>query len=309
MYQTKKSILQEIKLERLNAYSVKLFVKRDDLIDEFVSGNKWRKLKYNIEHAHRIKKEGILTFGGAFSNHLLATASACKLAGIKSVGIVRGDELNSNSNRTLEQCTAMGMELKFITRDEYNLRNEKAYQESLSFQFPNYHIVPEGGANYYGMIGCQEIMMETSNDFNHVFVAQGTTTTSAGIAFSLPEKSVLHVVPVLKGFDSKNEMKDLYLKSGIGDETIKELLSKVVVHDQSHFGGYGKYDNTLLDFMEETFIETGIPLDPVYTGKAFYSMINWIEENSISDQSILFIHTGGIQGGKSIAKKEGRTFF
>jgi 1-aminocyclopropane-1-carboxylate deaminase len=308
MYQTNKSILQEIKLKRIEKLSVRLFVKRDDLIDEFVSGNKWRKLKYNIEHAIQIKKEGILTFGGAFSNHLLATASATEKAGLKSIGIVRGDELNSSSNETLMKCAKLGMELKFISREIYALRSEKAYHESLSFQFPNFHIVPEGGSNYYGMIGCQEIMNETPNNFDHVFVAQGTTTTSTGIAFSLPERSALHVVPVLKGFDSIDEMKNLYLKSGIGEETIQELLSKIIVHSESHFGGYGKYTNELLDFMEEIYVETGIPLDPIYTGKVFFSMINWIEENSISNQSILFVHTGGIQGGKSISKKEDRRF-
>lgn len=309
MYQTNKSIVQEIFLDRLADRAIRLFVKRDDLIDEFVSGNKWRKLKYNIEFAKQNKKQGILTFGGAYSNHLLATASACKKAGLRSIGIVRGDELNIESNPTLAECSALGMEMKFFSREDYALRNEKAYHEVLTLQFPNYYIIPEGGSNYYGMIGCQEILQETINDFDHIFVAQGTTTTSAGIALSLAEKSTLHVVPVLKGFDSIKEMTELYSNSGIGKETIVELLDKVEVHDQNHFGGYGKYTAELLKFMEEIYFETGIPLDPIYTGKTFYALTQWIIENSITNVSILFIHTGGIQGGKLIAKKEGRKFF
>lgn len=309
MYQTNKSIVQEINLQRLRGRSIRLFVKRDDLIDEFVSGNKWRKLKYNIEFAKQNKKQGILTFGGAYSNHLLATASACKNAGLSSIGIVRGDELNNQSNSTLTGCSELGMEMKFFSREDYSLRNEKAFHEVLTLQFPNYYIIPEGGSNYYGMIGCQEILKETGNDFDHVFVAQGTTTTSAGIALSLTEKTILHVVPVLKGFDSKKEMTELYSYSGIGKETIDELFDKIEVHDQYHFGGYGKYTEDLLNFMEEVYLETGIPLDPIYTGKTLYSLVDWIIKKNISDVSILFIHTGGIQGGKLIAKKEGRTYF
>lgn len=309
MFETNRSIVQQIEIKLLTERNIQLFVKRDDLIDEFVSGNKWRKLKYNVEYTIQIKKEGILTFGGAYSNHLLATAAACQKINIKSVGIVRGEELNADSNETLKRCQMMGMELKFISREEYFMCNEKSYQEELSYSFPNLHIVPEGGANYYGMIGCQEILQETSNDFDHIFVAQGTTTTSAGMALGLNEKSKLHVVPVLKGFDSLSEMRNLYSKSGIEQCMYEEILLNTDVLSDYHFGGYAKYTAELLDFMERIFKETDIPLDPVYTGKVFYAMLDWIERNNISNAKILFVHTGGIQGGKGIAKKEGRTFF
>lgn len=308
MFETKKSILQEVFLKDLQNCSVQLFVKRDDLIDEHVSGNKWRKLKYNIQQAKHLKKSGIITFGGAFSNHLLATAVACEKAGIPSIGIVRGDELNPYSNEILKNCSAAGMKLVFITRNDYLLRNEKAYQEELSYRYPNYFIVPEGGCNYYGLIGCQEILSETPNNFDHVFVAQGTTTTSAGIAFSLPGNTVLHVVPVLKGFDSISEMRDLYLRSGIEKDMYEQILDRVEVLSDYHFGGYGKYTVELLNFMEEFYRKTNIPLDPVYTGKTLFALIDWVKKNSISNTRILFIHTGGIQGGKAIEKKEGRTF-
>jgi 1-aminocyclopropane-1-carboxylate deaminase len=308
MFDQKRSILQKVDLSNFNNRNVNLFIKRDDLIDIDVSGNKWRKLKYNVAYAQQIKKSGILTFGGAFSNHLIATAAACHAIGLKSIGIVRGNELNSDSNDTLKKCAKFGMELVFISREEYHLRNEKMYHEELTITYPNYFIVPEGGSNYYGMIGCQEILQETPNNYDHVFVAQGTTTTSCGIALALPEKSVLHVVPVLKGFQAKDEMRSLYLRSGIEQGMVDEILEKVDVLSDYHFGGYGKYTDELLQFMEDFFSETAIPLDPVYTGKTIFALVDWVVQNDIRDANILFVHTGGIQGGKMIAKKEGRLF-
>lgn len=308
MFDQKRSILQKVDLSNFNNRNVNLFIKRDDLIDIDVSGNKWRKLKYNVAYAQQIKKSGILTFGGAFSNHLIATAAACHAIGLKSIGMVRGDELNRDSNDTLRKCAEFGMELVFITREEYHLRNEKMYHEELTINYPNYFIVPEGGSNYYGMIGCQEILQETPNDYDHVFVAQGTTTTSCGIALGLPDKTVIHVVPVLKGFQAKDEMRSLYLRSGIEQGMVDEILEKVDVLSEYHFGGYGKYTDELLQFMEDFFSETAIPLDPVYTGKTIFALVDWVVQNDIRDANILFVHTGGIQGGKVIAKKEGRLF-
>lgn len=309
MFDPKRSILQKVDLAIFNNRNVNLFVKRDDLIDVDVSGNKWRKLKYNIAQAKQFKNDGILTFGGAFSNHLLATAAACHVLGLKSIGIVRGDELNSESNETLKACERFGMKLVFVPRDIYSLRHDRIYHEELSKTYPNYFIVSEGGSNYYGMIGCQEIMQDIDVKIDHVFVAQGTTTTSAGIALALPENTILHVVPVLKGFDSKQEMRNLYLRSGIEQGMAEEILEKVDVLSEYHFGGYGKYTDELLQFMEQFFTETKIPLDPIYTGKAIYALVDWILKNDVHNASVLFIHTGGIQGGKEIAKKEGRMFF
>jgi 1-aminocyclopropane-1-carboxylate deaminase len=308
MFDLENSIIQKVELAILKERSINLYVKRDDFIDQYVSGNKWRKLKYNVDYAIQMKNEGILTFGGAFSNHLLATAAACHKIGIKSIGIVRGEELTSKSNETLANCELLGMKLVFISREKYSLKNEKSFQEDLSYEFSNFHIVPEGGSNYYGMIGCQQILLETTNDYDYVFVAQGTTTTSAGVLLSLPEKSKLMVVPVLKGFDSIQEMKNLYSNSGLEISYTNELLKRVEVLTDYHFGGYGKYTEELLDFMENFYSQTKIPTDPIYTGKALFTLFKWIEEYNIVNCSIVFIHTGGIQGGKMIAKKEGKTF-
>jgi 1-aminocyclopropane-1-carboxylate deaminase len=308
MFDVSKSLLQTLQLKKLNTQNIELFVKRDDLIDEYVSGNKWRKLKYNVEQAKTLKKSGILTFGGAYSNHLVATAAACQKSGLRAIGIVRGDELNANSNSILRQCADFGMELQFVSRLDYAARNEKSYHEELNVQFPNYLIVPEGGANYYGMIGCQEILKETANDFDYVFVAQGTTTTSIGLALALPEKTTLIVVPVLKAFDALTEMKTLLGYTGFELSMIEDVLSKVNVLSEYHFGGYGKYTDELLDFMEQVYTETKLPLDPIYSGKALFALQDWVVKNAIHNKRILFIHTGGIQGGKTIEKKEGRRF-
>lgn len=308
MFDVTKSLLQKLELNELNTQNIELFVKRDDLIDEHVSGNKWRKLKFNVEQAKTLKKNGILTFGGAYSNHLVAAAAACHRSGLKAIGIVRGDELNEDSNPTLRQCVDFGMELHFVSRLDYAARYEKSYHEELNFEFPNYLIVPEGGANYYGMIGCQEILKETTNDYDYVFVAQGTTTTSIGLALALPEITKLLVVPVLKGFDSLGEMKSLLGYTGFESSMIDDVLAKVNVLDEYHFGGYGKYTDELLDFMERVFLETRLPLDPIYTGKVLYAIQDWLIKNDIKNKRVLFVHTGGIQGGKMIAKKEGRRF-
>ena len=303
------SILQHTKLPLPNNVTANLFVKRDDLIHPYVSGNKWRKLHYSLKHAENGRFSGVLTFGGAFSNHLLATAAACYEIEMSSIGIVRGDELNEASNDVLKKCAAFGMKLVFVSREEYNLREDKMYWEQLSIDYPNHFIIPEGGANYYGIVGCQEIVDKEIASFDHVFVAQGTVTTSVGLALALPLSTKLHVVPVLKGFDALGSMRQLMKRCAFEEEIIEDVLSRVVVHDEAHFGGYGKYDEELLDYMESFFQQTGIPLDPIYTGKVAYALRKWMLNEEMENERVVFIHTGGIEGGKSIAQKENKRFF
>lgn len=305
----KRSILQEIKVESFKNRGISLLIKRDDLIDSEISGNKWRKLKYNIELCHSKKKEGILTFGGAFSNHLVATAAACKRVNLKSIGMVRGEELNPESNSTLKRCVELGMELVFISREEYALRNDKALHETIGADYPSFQIVNEGGANYYGMIGCQEIMTEIEEVIDHVFVAQGTTTTSCGILFGLKDHQKMHVVPVLKGFDSMAEMSELFWKTGIDKETVNDLLERVIVHPDAHFGGYAKFTPELIDFIRSFYVEFDIQLDPVYTGKAMFELMRQLESPSFDNSKVLFIHTGGLQGIPGIEEQLGEKLF
>lgn len=248
---TSASIVQEVILEELKENNVRLFVKRDDLIHRYISGNKWRKLKYNVELAKQCNHQGILTFGGAHSNHLVATAAACEAENLKCIGLVRGDELNSESNETLKDCSSMGMNLKFASREIYRQRYERIWHEELRREFPNFMIVPEGGANYYGIIGCQEILKETEVDFDHVFVAQGTTTTSCGLLLGIDQSVQLHVVPALRGFDSIREMKELLEESGIPEDEWHDKLYQVKAHEEYNFGGYGKVTDDLKSFVEE----------------------------------------------------------
>lgn len=292
MFDTGKSLLQKINEEQLTARGITLLVKRDDLIHPEVSGNKWRKLKYIIEHFRQSKNERVLTFGGAFSNHLLATASAGNQLGISSIGIVRGEELSVASNPLLKRCEELGMHLQFVSREEYTLRSMKEYHEELILQFPNSYIIPEGGANYYGMIGCQELVKELP-ECDHIFVAQGTGTTSCGLSIGITRQT-LHVVPAIKNFDSKNEMKSLFMKSGFEDELTEELLENIVVHNAHHFGGYAKQSKELTDFIEYCGKKHQLPLDKVYTSKAFYGMMQELQKEAYNHSTVVFIHTGGL---------------
>jgi len=298
LFDTSRSILQEIKPDSHRFRNVRLLVKRDDLIHPEVSGNKWRKLKYNLELAGYQKKEGILTFGGAYSNHLLAVAAACNLARLKSIGVVRGEELTSEGNENLKRCSELGMELLFVSRESYDERNEKSCQEGWKEAYPHFLLVPEGGSNYYGMVGCQEIWKELPVGIDHVFVAQGTTTTSCGLLLGSDENTTIHVVPVLKGFDSPAEMRKQLFPFLIDQDTIDDYMKRVEVHPEAHFGGYGKWTPELLDFISECKTEYDLPLDKIYTGKAFYALMTWLEEQDFEEpQTIVFLHTGGLQNG------------
>jgi 1-aminocyclopropane-1-carboxylate deaminase len=281
-------------------------VKRDDLIHDEVSGNKWRKMKLNIAMCQQLKKDALLTFGGAYSNHLLATAAACNLMGLGSIGLVRGDELNENSNKILSRCAELGMKLDFISREEYGMRNEKGYHESINAQYRGVYLVPEGGANYYGVVGCQQIMGEIKEDVDHVFISQGTTTTSCGVLMSINEDQQLHVVPALKGFDSISEMRTLLGKSGFESDMIDDALAKVIVHSESHFGGYGKYPVGLIKFIEQFYKDHQLKLDPIYTGKAMHCLLEELNDSKYNEKTIVFIHSGGLQGGKGIVNFEAK---
>lgn len=306
---TRNSVLTRINSGVLDAHRIQLYVKRDDLIHPEVSGNKWRKLKYNILQCQQQKNIGILTFGGAFSNHLVATAAACNLVGLKAVGIVRGDELKHDSNETLKRCHELGMHLHFVSREEYYLRSDRAYHEALLEDFSNFMIVPEGGANYLGMIGCQEVPDEIEMPVDRYVLAQGTTTTSCGIALALDDSQKLSVVPTLKGFDASEEMRSLLMRSGISLEIIEECLDKTEILDEYHFGGYAKFNADLIQFVRNFHVSQGLKLDPIYTGKAMFALMDRIEKGVYRNETIVFIHTGGLQGISGVEDKLGEPLF
>ncbi|MFO0321468.1 MAG: 1-aminocyclopropane-1-carboxylate deaminase/D-cysteine desulfhydrase [Bacteroidota bacterium] len=271
-------------LQVIDYKNLQISVLRLDLIHPEISGNKWFKLKYNLQQAMIEDKKCIVTFGGAYSNHIAATAFACKEAGIKSIGIIRGENY-SNLNNTLAQAKKNGMEIKFLTRQDYKLKNTEAYQEDFQKQFPDAYIIPEGGDNELGVKGCEEILTQQTRSFNNIYCACGTGTTYKGISNSLAEHQKLYGINVLK-FETQTEQKQ------------SNILN------QYHFGGYAKHTAELLNFknwFEKTF---GIALDYVYTAKLFFAVFDLIDKKELlkSDQ-ILIIHTGGLQGNIGYEKR------
>lgn len=300
MLDTSRSIIEKVRLPSGKGEPFSFDIKRDDLIDSVISGNKWRKLKYNILNTLERKNQGILTFGGPFSNHLIATAKAAKQANLKSIGIVRGEELNENSNETLRNCAAFGMELVFISRSDYKEKNQPFFIKKLHNDYPNFYIIPEGGGNFYGVIGCQEILAETNNDYDHVYLAAGTGTTGAGVLLGANEKSRINVVSALKGNFIHKEIEQLLLSVLNNTEIVDTYLEQLIVHNNSHFGGYAKVTEDLLEYINMIYDSTALKLDPIYTAKAFHQMdLDYKNEIIKPDDKVLFVHTGGIQGAYS----------
>ena len=291
------SKLERFYLPLANNNALKLFVKRDDLIDPFISGNKLRKLEGNLMAANDAGAAQIITFGGAYSNHLLASASAANALDIPIIGKVRGEELNENSNPMLLKCHQLGMELNFINRSNFK---ESKYQSGLSIdQDKPTWFIPEGGANPEGILGCTNIYTEAvaqnnNQHFDAVFLAQGTTTTSLGILASIPPTTQLFVVPVLKGFHSLHEMQALAEKAKQNPLTaqLHFPFEQVKVLDQHHHGGYAQTSPELMDFIKIFNDSQQFPIEPTYTGKVLHALNAQLPY--LQGKNVLFIHTGGV---------------
>lgn len=273
-----------------NIQSVELFVKRDDLIHPEISGNKIRKLYKNLCEAIQQDCAQIVTYGGAYSNHLLATAAAGKELGIPVLGKVRGEELNVQSNAMLSKCHSLGMDLRFLTRSAF--AEEKHQTGKVEFEGKSCWVIPEGGANAQGIKGCTEIVPELHETYDYYVVAQGTCTTSLGLLLSIPESAKLIVIPVLKGFDVRKEMRML-----LNDDVLFDKhQSKLIIWDEYHHGGYGKTSVSLDSFISEFHSLNSFHIEPVYTGKVFYALKNEISEGNpmFKKKSVLVVHTGGV---------------
>jgi 1-aminocyclopropane-1-carboxylate deaminase len=266
---------------------ITVHIKREDLIHPFVSGNKFRKLKYNLLQAKEEQQETLLTFGGAYSNHIAAVAFAGKEKGFKTIGIIRGDELRDkiSENPTLQFAENCGMQFEFVSRETYRLKTEISFLENLKQKFGNFYLIPEGGTNDLAIKGCEEILTEEDAEFDYIGCSIGTGGTICGIINSiLPHQKVLGF-PALKGDFLKEEIRNIVKNNNW------ELLTDY------HFGGYGKVDEELIAFINQFYITNNIPLDPIYTGKMVFGVIDLIHKNYFPPQSkILLIHTGGIQG-------------
>lgn len=263
---------------------VELYVKRDDLIHPFVSGNKLYKLIYNVKEAQKQGHNAILTFGGAWSNHLVATAAYCKEKGLKCIGVVRGDELTPDTlSPALKFCVEQGMQLHFVTREEYNKKTEPYFISRLKNLFGPFFLVPEGGANSLGVKGASEIIAGLDG-FDFVCCACGTGTTLAGLVTSaLPETKYIGF-SVLKGEDTLSAEVEKYVGHTKGWS----------INTDYHCGGYAKTTAELLAFKQRFEEVNQIPLDRVYTAKLFYGLYALINKGLLkSNVKILAIHTGG----------------
>ncbi|MFO7745867.1 MAG: pyridoxal-phosphate dependent enzyme [Psychroflexus sp.] len=269
---------------------IDLYIKREDLIHPIVSGNKFRKLKYNLLEAQKDKNSKVLTFGGAFSNHIAATAEACHILGLESIGVIRGEELGQNlektlsSNSTLAFAHQKGMQFIFASRSDFRLKEDIPIVKSLIEKNASIFIIPEGGTNSLAIKGCQEIL-EKHNNFDVVCSSVGTGGTIAGLIEGAQNNQ--HCI----GFSA---LKGNFLEKEISKWTQKNNWS---LQTDYHFGGYAKLNSELIHFINAFQRDYNIPLDPIYTGKMFYGIFDMIQSGFFPKNTrILAIHTGGLQG-------------
>ena len=295
------SPLQKINHSIAQKYDVALYVKRDDLIHPDISGNKWRKLKFNIEKYKQNKYDSILTFGGAYSNHIAATAKAGQELNIPTIGIIRGDELNENSNDTLKKAHENGMKLVFVSRSKYSERYERICHEELRAEFGNTLIVNEGGANFYGVLGCAEILNEIDFEPDYVYTASGTGTTAAGLLLSSTQTKIVSVPVFKNGNFIKDEVRNLLGQFQLSPEDLQDKMNVLSLNLDAHFGGYGKFNTELIHFINSFYDESFIKLDQIYTAKMMFALLNDIQSGKIKAGSqVVALHTGGLQGLSSI---------
>ncbi|MDB5130607.1 MAG: cuyA [Mucilaginibacter sp.] len=279
------SPVHQIKTKLFDERGLTVFIKRDDLIHPIISGNKWRKLKYILKQARDEEKTRLVTFGGAYSNHLLATAAAAAKFGFKSTGIVRGEQVN---NDTLFLCRLHGMNLLFTDRESY--RDKPALFRKFFKNDPGAFFIDEGGASPLGARGCSELIGELPETYDHILCASGTGTTAAGIINGITAQHLqtqFHAVPVFKnGEFIKNEIDKLLITP-----------ADYHLHTAYDFGGYGKADDQLIEFVKQFVANTGILIEPVYTGKMLFALYDLAAKNHFTPGSrILAIHSGGIWG-------------
>jgi 1-aminocyclopropane-1-carboxylate deaminase/D-cysteine desulfhydrase-like pyridoxal-dependent ACC family enzyme len=283
----------------LREKAVELSILRLDQVHPEVSGNKFFKLQYNLEEAKKQGKDTLLTFGGAFSNHIHATASAAKLEGFESIGIIRGQELDGQ-NPTLIHAKNQGMTLHYVDRESYRQKDSPEFLEMLQAQFGDFYLIPEGGTNELAVRGTKEILDAAHAEYSHCCVSMGTGGTFAGLASRILSHQHLMGFSALKGDFIIQEMNRLLGKFGIRSAGTLEIQTEY------HLGGYGKHQPALIGFMNWFYAEFQTPLDPIYTGKMAFGVWDLIIKNRFPPGSkILLIHTGGLQGIAGFNQKHG----
>lgn len=287
----KESPLQLLSSDLLTEKDITLYIKRDDLIHEHIQGNKWRKLKYNLYNARLNKQNTLLTFGGAYSNHIYATAAAARLFHFKAIGIIRGEEPAIKS-ATLEFAAAQGMELYYMDREMYRAKDDPDNIESLKVQIGDFYHIPEGGTNMHALEGVAEIIEELDVEYDVICTACGTGGTLAGLVVGLQGSKQVLGFSSLKGEDTL---------TGKVNELVNEFtgntFSNFSINFDYHFGGYAKTKPELIEFIKQFKQQHGIQLEPVYTGKMFYGLFDLIGKDYFKPGTrIVALHTGGLQG-------------
>jgi len=275
----------------LNGRKISLFIKREDLVHETISGNKWYKLKYNILEARKQNINTIVTFGGAYSNHIYAVAAAGKLYNFNTIGIIRGEE-HIPLNPTLSFATTNGMKLYYLDRESYRSKYSSEITNNLRNKFGEFYLLPEGGTNELAVKGCREIIDNINIDFDFICCPCGTGGTIAGLISGLEEEKFALGFSVLKGAS--------FLR-----EDVSNLLKKVDgkkydnwdINLNYHFGGYAKFNKELAKFVYEFSKKNKIPIEPIYTGKMLFGIYDLVSKGFFPKGSkIMAIHTGGLQG-------------
>lgn len=277
----------KIDLSKFGIVGHSLFIKREDLAHAFVSGNKFRKLKYNLRAAQAQQFKTLLTFGGAFSNHIAAVAAAGKELHFKTIGVIRGEELQDSvaQNPTLAFAKECGMALHFISRSDYRKKESAEFIDQLSSRYGQCYLLPEGGTNALAVRGCGEILDDSSKEADYICAPVGTGGTLAGLVKASAKTQHLLGFSALKG---------TFQHKVVHRYTPKTNFS---ITDAYCFGGYGKIDTELIRFINEFNRLTHVPLDPIYTGKMVFGIMDLLKKGHFKENSRIFaIHTGGLQG-------------
>ena len=286
--------LQPVRDTLLDAHGVRLRVLRLDLLHPFISGNKWFKLRPVLEQAQSLGQRTLLSFGGAWSNHLLALAAAGQQAGFTTIGLVRGEVLRP-LNPVLTAAEAFGMTLVPVSRTEYRERHTQAFLQAVQERWPQAHVIPEGGATLDGVLGCQEIANALrwtvpATSPRRVILATATGTTLAGLVSALDESVRVEATLVLKGEDRLSAQVQHWLA-----QLPPGPRAEWQIVQGWHAGGYARRCPELDAFIAGFVARTGIPLEPVYTGKMMWSLYGRIANGEIPrDSEVIAIHTGGI---------------
>ncbi len=293
LFDITKADIEELNNDLFVQKQVSVSVLRLDKIHPLASGNKLFKLHYFLEEALRSEHKTILTFGGAFSNHLAATAAACNALGLKCIGLVRGEKTNAHSV-TIEQCVQNGMTIKHISRADYDKKDNPGFISALKQEFGDCIIIPEGGYHPLGAQGAALIYgLLNYNNFTDIALATGTATTLAGILLAAQPTQQITAIPILKGITDTEER--LRVLTGM------DSFPNLQVFPDYHFGGYAKRNDQLINFINDCWHKYKLPLDFVYTAKMLFAVIDLIKNDRFNKGSnIICLHTGGLQGNKSL---------